>query len=408
MASGVDLVLGGQRAAGAGAVDAIQGVKRGQRLQKEADERQAEIDKKEEAESIRQQRLADVNLQLEDLTLQAQDRDFDREQFTQAAVPLLQEAGEIDSASTVRSLGQIDKIISDRQKNERAEADRIAKSGTLEEKKRLDTRKEARAKRKELREIGKDFTSNPGTKRTAQMRESFGRIQTATEGKPTAPKDLSLIFNFMKTLDPESVVRESEFKSAAEARSFFSRLPENESGEKVDSRGIPLPASLIQAFQKADPDKAGAFLLPEQREAFRDTAEENFESQLRIQQSVDNRTLEQVRATGASEKEFGQVIPKTAAKDLEEIAQRRKEALAKAEAEKTPIEKTEEQDANTKIISQAQFDVLIQKNEAAFAQRIGAINAKRQAAGQPPLSDDEQGDIIEALLQKQGFRVGGQ
>jgi len=43
--------------------------------------------------------------------------------------------------------------------------------------------------------------------------ESFQTIMAGAEG-PTAASDLSLIFNFMKMLDPESVVRESEFNTA--------------------------------------------------------------------------------------------------------------------------------------------------------------------------------------------------
>ena len=43
--------------------------------------------------------------------------------------------------------------------------------------------------------------------------ESFQTIMAGAED-PTAASDLSLIFNFMKMLDPESVVRESEFNTA--------------------------------------------------------------------------------------------------------------------------------------------------------------------------------------------------
>jgi hypothetical protein len=49
--------------------------------------------------------------------------------------------------------------------------------------------------------------------------ESFQTIMAGAED-PTAASDLSLIFNFMKMLDPDSVVRESEFATAERSGSF--------------------------------------------------------------------------------------------------------------------------------------------------------------------------------------------
>jgi len=51
---------------------------------------------------------------------------------------------------------------------------------------------------------------------------AFNRIQATNDG--TAGGDLALIFNFMKMLDPGSVVRESEFATAAGAASVPERL----------------------------------------------------------------------------------------------------------------------------------------------------------------------------------------
>jgi len=45
------------------------------------------------------------------------------------------------------------------------------------------------------------------------VRDAYGRILTSAE-KQTAASDLSLIFNYMKMLDPGSVVREGEFANA--------------------------------------------------------------------------------------------------------------------------------------------------------------------------------------------------
>ncbi len=55
----------------------------------------------------------------------------------------------------------------------------------------------------------KEFTKASGD--FIKVRDAFGKIQKA---KPTAAGDLALIFNYMKLLDPGSVVREGEFATA--------------------------------------------------------------------------------------------------------------------------------------------------------------------------------------------------
>ena len=55
------------------------------------------------------------------------------------------------------------------------------------------------------------------------VNDSYGRIKASSE-TPSAAGDLALIFNYMKMLDPESVVRESEFAQAASTGAFGERL----------------------------------------------------------------------------------------------------------------------------------------------------------------------------------------
>jgi hypothetical protein len=52
---------------------------------------------------------------------------------------------------------------------------------------------------------------------------SYSKIKTAAEN-PSPAGDLSLIFNFMKMLDPQSTVRDSEFQNAANAAPLLTRL----------------------------------------------------------------------------------------------------------------------------------------------------------------------------------------
>lgn len=65
-----------------------------------------------------------------------------------------------------------------------------------------------------------EFTK--ATSNFASINDSFGRISVSAKD-PSAAGDLSLIFNYMKMLDPESVVRESEFATAAATASLMER-----------------------------------------------------------------------------------------------------------------------------------------------------------------------------------------
>jgi hypothetical protein len=56
-----------------------------------------------------------------------------------------------------------------------------------------------------------------------QVNDSYGRIQTAA-AHPSAAGDIALIFNYMKMLDPGSVVREGEFATAQNAAGIPDRI----------------------------------------------------------------------------------------------------------------------------------------------------------------------------------------
>ena len=82
--------------------------------------------------------------------------------------------------------------------------------------------------------LRKERRGDATTKDTRALQSSFTKIQDAAK-KPSAAGDLNLIFNFMKMLDPGSVVREGEFATAQNAagvpdqvRNLFNRLREGE------------------------------------------------------------------------------------------------------------------------------------------------------------------------------------
>lgn len=68
--------------------------------------------------------------------------------------------------------------------------------------------------RKEFIGQSKDFVT---------IRDSYNRIKASVD-KPSPAGDLALIFNYMKMLDPGSVVRESEFATAAASGSYGERI----------------------------------------------------------------------------------------------------------------------------------------------------------------------------------------
>ena len=114
-----------------------------------------------------------------------------------------------------------------------------------------------------------------------KVRDSFGRIGAAAKD-PSAAGDLALIFNYMKILDPGSVVRESEFANAASTGAF---------GERLKAAGL----KILQ----------GQRLSPIMRADFVDRANRLYQSQLDQQ----NRLMTEFRSTAT---DFGLDPLKTA------------------------------------------------------------------------------------------------
>lgn len=108
----------------------------------------------------------------------------------------------------------------------------------------------------DVKGIRGDFTNL--SKEFVKIGDAFKKVNSS---KGTPAGDLSLIFNFMKILDPTSVVREGEFATAASA------------GPLVDAKTIGLYNRIIK----------GDRLLPIQRKDFKATAKEVFSSQIGAQ-----------------------------------------------------------------------------------------------------------------------------
>lgn len=74
---------------------------------------------------------------------------------------------------------------------------------------------------KNTTDLRKEFVKQSGE--YIKVRDAYTRVIQSTTN-PSPAGDLSLIFNYMKMLDPGSVVRESEFATAASAGSYGERM----------------------------------------------------------------------------------------------------------------------------------------------------------------------------------------
>lgn len=107
------------------------------------------------------------------------------------------------------------------------------------------------------------FDSQPVVKNFVEVQNKAASINRIIDSGVGGPGDLALVFEFMKALDPTSVVRESEFESAAKSGNFFKGAFAQFNGKFTE----------------------GSFLTPEVRESFRTLAGEKFNV---IQQQYDN------------------------------------------------------------------------------------------------------------------------
>jgi hypothetical protein len=69
--------------------------------------------------------------------------------------------------------------------------------------------------------LRKEYTAHPVVKHAQQVETAYAAMQQA---KPTAQGDISLIYQYMKMLDPGSVVREGEFATAQNATGIPERV----------------------------------------------------------------------------------------------------------------------------------------------------------------------------------------
>jgi len=151
-----------------------------------------------------------------------------------------------------------------------------------------------------------------------KVSDAYGRVIASTEN-PSPAGDLSLIFNYMKMLDPGSVVRESEFRTAEQAKAWLG---------KMDSEGQPVPNQIRTIIQKAT---EGTFLLPEQRADFVNKSQALYGSQEAAQANLDQQYKELALRYGLKPENV-LIDPRTKrgkSKPLSEMTDKELEAIAR-------------------------------------------------------------------------------
>ena len=111
------------------------------------------------------------------------------------------------------------------------------------------------AMQKPTADLRKEFIALPSVKDYNKVSAAYEKVKVAAKGAGPAD-DISLIFGYMKILDPGSTVREGEFATAANAGG-------------VDTK-------IWNLFNKL---KTGERLTPDQREMFRKSAEDTAQAQ---------------------------------------------------------------------------------------------------------------------------------
>ena len=153
--------------------------------------------------------------------------------------------------------------------------------------------KQESERRKDTSSFRKEWEGLEETKEMKKQVFAYSRLREAAAIDPDNPLargvgDLALVFNFMKLLDPGSVVRESEFRAAASAGAF---------GEKFKN-----------LFDKP---LSGALFTPEVRADFVEKAENFLEGRGDFYNQLYEQRKKIALGEGFREKELGTVLPYT-------------------------------------------------------------------------------------------------
>lgn len=377
--AGIDLVLGGMRDLRSGVRGLGDDITQAQEIKAQ---RENEGLKRQKAEEIANVRLG-LSDDLDVINEKIVDPSYTQEQFAQDIGPISKKAIEIGDMSVLSGLEDARQVFQDRSKLKVAERQN---ESAAEREKRVASQRDqdiAFKSREEIRTI-KD-RHRKASEDTVTRGNAFRQIQTVAEGEPSAAGDLSLIFSYMKVLDPPSTVREGE-----------QALAEN-------ARGVP--DSIRNMYNKV---VAGERLTPEQRKDFQNQAENIYRSALTKQQSVDDEALAELReAVGGDEKAFNEArkkaISRTAKDELADLDKAKKERDAKAQDEsaKNATNISGETVPKLKVFGRAAGEKLYELNKGPVDAAIKAAEAREGRTYTP----SEKNQIISEWALKQGIKI---
>lgn len=158
---------------------------------------------------------------------------------------------EIDAKTDAAMKLQAQKDAAAMERQKAANAAALAKAKTTK-----DAKPDAQAQRtfKNSSELRKEYQSHPVTKRTFEVQSAWDKAKSVLDS-PSPAGDMAAIFMFMRTLDPQSTVREGEYKSAAEATSALGRVETYannvKAGRKLNDEQIKDFRTVMEKFYKA-------------------------------------------------------------------------------------------------------------------------------------------------------------
>lgn len=152
-------------------------------------------------------------------------------------------------------------------------APRVATQQAQTTKRKTEKATRKKEKRETTTGLRKEFTALPEVKEFSKVRAAYNKVKEAGED-PSPAGDISLIFNYMKILDPGSVVREGEFATAQQATGVPGKIV-NFYNQVVD--GTRLSPTQRQDFLNQSRNAARAQFtgLGEQIDRYRGIAERN-------------------------------------------------------------------------------------------------------------------------------------
>lgn len=389
MANSIDTVLESLRQLAGGAAQFAKN--REGRLDREA----AYGAKKDQAEAERK-RLEAAGLEADAIAkeYEADPENFDTKRLAKVSTNFRKVAGGDAALNTM--IDDFRAAAENVEKNKRATATATASAVKSSKKDERDAKAEERQGRQELDSIAKAYGDEDQTKSLVKVRQAYNRIDAATDGEPNGIKDIGAVTAYMKSIDEGSTVRETEFKTAAEARSFWSKETKtDENGNLTTKNGVPIPSFLAAAIQKFTPDKNGAFLLPEQRLAMKEAAEESYRRQLQQQGPIDERYKKRLESMG--EKDYSKAIPGFAADELKTLDSKKEERRRRKEAEdKVSLTPTGDgkKKSTAKVMDEKTFQEFFEMNKPAVT---AAFQAAEKRLGRP-LTPEEKQTQINALI----------